>query len=240
MKIKRGVITWRLLISTIAANMITTKNPDIASAESNVLKWARIDTPGTVPGKNDIVSPCEVNQIAIGSDGKTFYAVDIPNASNITGSKALYKSTDSGISWKDTISRNLYKTMTPGEQINFRLWNVAIAPDNIKLIAVVTNDSASHWPRNIWVSTNGGATWENTNCPVNDHISTIAISPNYSDYDIAIGIRTGAGNGTVYILKASEQGAWSDQGFSGDVLAMNFSPNYVSDSGLVIISSNAT
>src|SRR4030066_695743 len=185
-----------------------------------------------------IFSPCEINQIAIGPDGKTFYVVDIPNASNITGSKALYKSTDSGISWNDTISRNLYKTMTPGEQINFRLWNVAIAPDNIKLIAVVTNDSASHWPRNIWVSTDGGATWENTNSPVNDHISTIAISPNYSDYDIAVGTRTGTGNGNVYIFKSSGPGTWSDQDFSGDVRAIHFSPNYVSDSSLVIISAN--
>ncbi len=240
MKIKRSVTICLLLISTMVASVTSNMNPDIASAESNVLKWTRIDTPGSVPGKNDIVSSCEVNKIAIGSDGKTFYAVDIPNASNINGSKALYKSTDSGISWSDTISKNLYKTMTPGEQINFRLWNLAVAPDNVNFIAVVTNDSASHWPRNIWISTNGGTTWENTNCPVNNHISTVAISPSYNDYDIAVGIRTGTGNGTIYILKASEQATWSDQGFSGDVLAMNFSPNYVNDSSLVIISSDVT
>jgi len=240
MKIKRGFIIRLLLTSTIVTSMALSANPDEAAAESNDLKWTQIHTPGAVPDINDIVTPCEVNQIALGSDGKTFYAVDIPHANNITGSKALYKSTDSGISWSDAISKNLYKTMAPGEQINFHLWNIAVAPDDVNLIAVVTNDSTSNWPRNVWVSTNGGDKWENTNCPVVDHISTIEISPSYGNFDIAVGTRTGVGNGNVYIFKASGQGTWSDQSFNGDILAMKLSPNYINDSSLVIISSNAT
>jgi hypothetical protein len=228
----------QLLVMLVIASTPLTTGSKPALADPAVLKWTRITTPGSVYDKNDIVSPCEVNRIAIGSDSKTFYAVDIANP-GIIGSKTLYKSVDSGISWNDKISINLYREMTPAEQGNFRLWNVAIAPDNVNFLAVVTNDSATDLPRNVWVSTDGGTKWENTNCPAGAHISAIDISPNYRGYDIAVGTRTGLGTGNnVYIFKASGQGAWAAQGFSSDILAMKFSPTYASDSTLVVISSN--
>ncbi len=232
----RAILALTISLAMIATMLSAITNEPV-SASPAVLKWTRIDTPGAVPGKNDIVSPCEVNRIAIGSDSKTFYAVDIANP-GIIGSKTLYKSVDSGISWNDKISINLYREMTPAEQGNFRLWNVAIAPDNVNFLAVVTNDSATDLPRNVWISTDGGTKWENTNCPAGAHISAIDISPNYRGYDIAVGIRTGLGTGNVYIFKASGQGTWAAQGFSGDILAMKFSPTYASDSTLVVISAN--
>lgn len=238
MKIKRDTILRLLLIMVIAISA----TPDVASkpalASPSVLKWTRLDTPGSLPGKNDIASPCEVNLIRIGADGKTFYAVNIASPDNVTGGKAIYKSTDGGISWSDTISRNLFNAMSSAERNKFRVWNVAIAPDDVKLIAAVTNDSITTRPRNVWISIDGGGTWENTNCPAGDDISVIDISPNRHGHDVAIGTRTGMGNGDIYIFKTSGQGEWATQGFSSDVLAMKFSPNYESDSTLIVVASN--
>jgi len=237
MKAKHCAILALVTGLAMIASMLPAITNEPVSASPAVLKWTRITTPGSVYDKNDIVSPCEVNRIAIGSDGKTFYAVDIANP-GIIGSKTLYKSVDGGISWNEKISINLYQEMTPAEQINFRLWNVAIAPDNVNFLAVVTNDDTTQWPRNVWVSTNGGAKWENTNCPATSNISAICISPNGSGHDITVGTRTGIGTGNVYIFKASAQDAWAAQGFSGDILATKFSPTYASDSTLVVTSSN--
>ena len=163
---------------------------------------------GAFLDKNDIVSPCEVNHIAIGSDGKTFYAVDIANPNNTDGSKALYKSTDSGISWSDTYQPDLYQAMTPAEQGNFRIWNIAVAPDDVNFVAVVTNDSTT-----IYHETYGYQPTEATNGRIqiarqSSNISTIDISPSYGSRDIAIGTRTGAAGGTIWILKAPDYNNW--------------------------------
>jgi hypothetical protein len=194
-----------------------------------------MDTPGALLDKNDIVSPCEVNRIAIGSDGKTFYIVDIAHPDNINGSKALYKSMDSGKSWSDIIGQHIYRSMTPAEQANFHVWNKAVAPDDVNFVAVVTNDSAVNLPRDIWISKNGGTEWQDTNCPAASNISAIDSSVSYGDRDIAIGTRTGTGGGTIWILKAPEYTNWVNQDFSGDILSLKFSPNYHSDATIAIV-----
>lgn len=236
----KHIATFGLLAATaIIASMMPVISPEPVRADPGTLKWTRINTPGATLDKNDIVSPSEVNCIAIGSDGKTFYAVDIVNSDNTTGGKALYKSTDSGISWSDKISKHLYQAMTPAEQGNFRVWNVAIAPDNINFVAVVTNNSISNLPRNVWVSTNGGIKWEDTNCPAASNISTIDISTNYGNHDIAIGTRTGAGDGTIWMLKAPDYSTWTAQDFTGDIMALKFSPSYNSDATIATVYSDA-
>ncbi len=207
-------------------------------ADSEPFKWTLLDTPGSLPGKNDIVSPNEVNRITIGSDGKTFYAVDIANPDNGNGGKVLSKSTDSGVSWTDVISQHLYQAMTPAEQLNFRVWDVAAAPDDVNFIAVVTNSSTGTLPSNVWISRNSGFAWQNTNCPAASNISAIAISTDYGSRDIAIGTRTGVGSGTIWMMKAPEYNKWVNQGFSGDILSLKFSPNYVNDASISIVYSN--
>jgi hypothetical protein len=116
-------------------------------------------------------------------------------------------------------------------------WNVAIAPDNPNFVAIITSDGGS--PRNIFISTDGGGTWQNTNSPALDNIGVIAISPNYGGYDIAIGTRTGAGGGNVYILKSAGSADWVPQGFFGDILSLKFSPAYGTDFSLLTVSAQA-
>ena len=104
------------IIVAIAGNIAQVLTPAAVSAETGEFKWIGVDTPGAVPDRNDIVSPSEINHIAVGSDGKTFYAVDIPNANNIDGSNALYKCTDKGVSSSDRIGEHLHEAMSVAEQ----------------------------------------------------------------------------------------------------------------------------
>jgi hypothetical protein len=236
--LRRAALWWLCLVLLIPVNLLPAGTTP-ALADPGQLKWTRAGTPGAFPGRNDIVSPCEVDRIAIGSNDKTFYAVDIADADSTDGSQALYKSSDGGISWSDTVSRNLYGSMTPAERTGFRIWDIAIAPDDVNFIAVVTGDSTGTLPHNVWFSRNGGAEWQDTNFPVADNISAIDISINYSSRDIAVGTRTGDGGGSVWILKAPNYNNWHNQNFPGDMLSLKFSPNYGSDSTIAVVYADA-
>jgi hypothetical protein len=191
------------------------------SAHAGTMKWSTVDTPSSIG--NVMLSPSEINAIAIGNDGITLYAIDIPN-------NKVYKSVNGGITWDDLSSY----LASAGAALP--AWNIAMAPDNPNFVAAVTSNGGL--PGKVFVSTNGGGKWQDTNCPAINNISTIAISPNYGGYDIAIGTRTGAGGGDVYVSKAVDAGSWVSQGFSGDILAVKFSPSYRADSSLVTVSTH--
>ncbi len=194
-----------------------------ALANPGAVQWSTVDTPSTID--NVIVSPSEINSIAIGIDSRTFYAIDIPNSK-------VYKSSNGGVTWNDLSSH----LASSGAALP--AWNIAIAPDNPNFVAIVTSDGGL--PRKVFVSTDGGGSWQNTNSPAIENINAIAISPNYGGYDIAIGTRTGTGNGNVYILKSAGSADWASQGFTGDILALKFSPSYRADLSLLTISAHAT
>jgi hypothetical protein len=194
-----------------------------SSVHAATVKWGTVETPSSLG--NVIVSPSEINAIAIGSDSRTFYAIDIANSK-------VYRSLNSGITWDDISS---YLT---GAGAALPAWNIAMAPDNPNFVALVTSNGGL--PEKVFASADGGGKWQNTNCPSIGNISAIAISPNYGGYDIAIGTRTGVGNGDIYISQASGQGNWASQSFNGDVLTLKFSPTYRADSSLVVISAHAT
>jgi hypothetical protein len=174
---------------------------------------------------NVILRQSEINTIAIGNDGRTFYAIDIPNSK-------VYKSLNGGITWDDVSSH-----LTSDGAV-LPAWNIAIAPDNPNFVAVVTSNSGL--PGNVFISTDGGGKWQDTNCPATGNISAIAISPNYGGYDIAIGTRNGAGGGDVYVFRATGPGNWASQSFTSDILAVKFSPTYRADSSLVSVSTHGT
>ena len=115
-----------LLIAALLLSLISSISVKPASAHPGKLTWSIVDTPS--PDNNIIVSPSEVNIIAIGSDDRTFYAVDIPNSNT-------YKSTDGGVTWTDNLSGNLIAAGA-----NLPVWNLAVAPDNVNFLVAVTDN----------------------------------------------------------------------------------------------------
>lgn len=191
-------------------------------AQAGRLIWTTVDTPSTA--FNVITSPSEISCLTVSADGRTLYAVDTAN------SKA-YRSDDGGAGWND-LTNSL-----AAAGASLPAWQIAVAPDNSGYLAAVT--SSGGLPRGLFISANGGQSWSNTNFPAGANISSIAISPSYGNYDIAAGTRNG-GVGAVYTYKAAGMGgAWADQGFSGDVLSLKFSPSYKADASITVLYSTA-
>jgi hypothetical protein len=225
-----------LLIVALLLSLISSISVKPASAHPGKLTWSIVDTPS--PENNVIVSPSEVNVIAVGFDDRTFYAADIPGDVTYPNGK-VYKSGDGGVTWRDDLTRYLTR-----DGADLPVWNLAVAPDNVNFLVAVTADplALDNGPRRVFVSKDGGANWENTNIPLGGagYISCIDISVTYgaNNRDIAIGTRDGTGNGTIWVLKAGVVApSWADQGLpASDVVALKFSPTYPSDSSLVVIS----
>ncbi|MGA7677197.1 MAG: hypothetical protein WCA51_02345 [Dehalococcoidia bacterium] len=235
-----------LLIAALLLGLISPINVKPALAHPGKLMWSIVDTPS--PENNIIVSPSEVNIIAIGSDDSTFYAVDIPGDLpwGTYPDGKVYKSTDGGVTWTVDLVGNL-----TAAGANLPVWNLAIAQDNVNfLVAVTDGDGTPNGPKRVFVSQNGGGTWENTNITIGgaEYISCVDISMTYgaNNRDIAVGTRTGGGGGKVYVRKTPGFAAWADQTvlpstgwLGGDVVAIKFSPTYSADDTLAVVYSAA-
>ena len=174
-----------------------------------------------VPGSN-------VNHITVAYDN-TIYALDSPSAK-------LYKSDHGGIGWTD-ISRGL-GAAAPWTEL-------AVAPDNPKIVAVVTDAGAE-----VYVSIDGGANFSATGLSSKlgggERVKCLTISPGYGQWDIAVGTSTGSGNGRVLVNVVSGfPSGWQDMstGASGwssaDVFAIEHSPGFASDGTLLAIAATA-
>lgn len=184
--------------------------------------WSPVDTPSTA--FNVVVSPSEINALTVCQDGRTIYVIDTANSK-------VYRSDDAGASFYD-LSGYL-----AAAGAGLPAWFVAAAPDNPGYVAVVT--SSGGVPGRVFVSADSGQTWNDTGISPAGNISSIAVSPFYGSYDIAVGTRNG-GAGSLLICKAAGIGGnWADQGFSGDALAIKFSPSYKSDPTLAVLYASA-
>jgi hypothetical protein len=230
-----------LLIAALLLSLISSISVKPASANPSKLMWSIVDTPSR--DNNVIVSPSEVNVIAIGFDDRTFYAVDIPaphNPPDISIGK-VYKSTDGGVTWVTELSGYL-----AAAGANLPVWNLVVAPDDVNFIVAVTDgDGTPNGPKEVFISENGGGSWQNTNFPppgATEFISCVDISVVYgaNNRDIAIGTRDGTGNGTIWVMQAGGVSpSWANQGLpASDVVALKFSPTYTSDSSLVVVSAS--
>ena len=207
-----------------------------ASANPDRLKWSMVDTPS---GKGYVVvTPSEINTFVMSTD-ETFYALDISN-------KQIYKSNDSGVAWKNHATKALL--VTGDARAELPAWDIAVAPDNSSLVAVVTNDRTA-----VYTSKDGGKNWRNATISATSGwnpallIADIAISPEYVDEegstsrDIAIGTRnpTSSTNGSVWTTTWSDGSisSWSDQNLPADITTVRFSPNYTNDKTLFAIAS---
>lgn len=223
-----------LLVLALLLSLMPPGGIKPVSAHPGKLMWSIVDTPSLA--NNVVVSPSEVNVIAIGSDDRTFYAVDIPYS-------RLYKSTDGGVTWMIELSGYL-----TAAGANLPVWNLAVASDDVNfLVAVTDGTGAPNGPLRVFASEDGGARWEdvtNFDPPLgaNEYISCVDISKDYEGKrDIAIGTRDGGGGGKVYVRKYPGFTAWANQSLPpSDVVALKFSPTYSADNTLVVVYSNGT
>jgi hypothetical protein len=205
--------------------------PTTASAEFTIATAPPEEKPEVItPAASTllIVPGSDVNHIAVAYDN-TIYALDSPNAK-------LYKSDHGGIGWTD-ISRSLGAAAPWGE--------LSVAPDNPKIVAVVTNAGAE-----VYVSIDGGANFSATALSSKlgggERVRCLAISPGYGPWDIAVGTSTGSGNGRVLVNTVSGfPSGWQDMstgaaGWSNaDVFAIEYSPGFASDGTLLTIAATA-
>ena len=232
----------------LIASLVPWAAPTIAAPpDTAVLSWAIIDTPGSVADKNDLRSPCECNAIATASDGKTIYAIDIPNAASApVAVPGIWKSCDGGFSWSPKPTYHLTQA-TPGPTLP--AMDIALSPDDPNLVAVVCLNNMGTLRREVYLSDDGGTSWAYTGAIPwvyggNEQIGDITITPGYKlngnlTHDIIVGSRQpgdGKGEGEIYTLSYPGLSGWKAQGFaSGDVIAVDCSPNYTADFSLVVM-----
>jgi len=225
---KKSLVTCLGLILLLFSCLFPFAGAELVSASPDRLKWSVVDTPSEEG--NVVVSPSEINAIVVGSDDETFYAIDI------THSK-VYKSTDGGVTWEDDLTDAL-----TDEGATLPAWDIAVAPDDSELVAVVTDER-----QEVYVSDDGGESWTNTcisytsGWDANLLIADIAFSPEYGgDRDIAIGTRNpdGSTNGDIWVMKSGIFPEWKSQELDIDVSSVRFSPSYDSDTAIVVIGSD--
>ncbi|MFA4909414.1 MAG: hypothetical protein WC583_07150, partial [Candidatus Omnitrophota bacterium] len=219
----------KLFIFCILAAVVTLLqsgllNPYRSDADPGVMRWDTVSTPNSVANRNDVLNPyiggsftgSEIRDIAVADDGKTLLAavtVDnrTVNASNTPGPLGvLYNTANSGISWTTSAYRML--AGNAAWAADKHVYQVAVAPDDAKIWAITAGTQATG-PVELWVTTDGGAAWNNAGAPAmaaaGEAIGALDISMDYgTGRDYAIGTRSGAGNGRLFIMRGAGFGSW--------------------------------
>ena len=257
MKIKRFNAFLPCLSAVVIAAMLAPVgvwSPLPARADAGIMRWDTVGTPGSVAGRNDILSHVgdnltgsEIRDLAVGDDGKTLIAaVTVDNrtifSDNTPGSLGvLYATTDGGISWSLSAYRSLSSSM--GWSASYHIYNVVMAPDDHRIWAVSVGDNISG-PVQLWVTQDKGASWSNADVPISfvadEAISAIDISPDYGNgRDFMFGTRSSKGEGRIFIRKGSGFGSWAQQMppelAAIDYFAVKFSPTYAGDNSVVLV-----
>ena len=219
---RRAIWRWLLVIVMLLSFFLMLgARPTIA--DGNVLQWLRVNTPQDGAAGNWVLaSGTEVNRIAVGSDGKTIYALD-----SVT--PLLFKSGDGGYTW----------TNVTGHLSGFSsLDDLAVSPDDPNFMAVVDTTTPE-----VFLSTNGGSSFAPTGVAgliIAGTIQDITISGGYNigggiAQEIMFGTSSGVGGGQVWVMSTGAQFySWANvstgaTGWSAaDVFTVAFSPDYAS------------
>jgi len=223
----RRLVASVLLLLILLISLLPLADTNQVLANPSSLEWTVVDTPSA--GHNVVVTPSEVNAIAVGSS-RVIYAIDIPHSK-------VYKSTDDGATWEDGLTNRLVAAGA-----GLPAWDIAVAPDNPNMVAAVTNNRTK-----VYLTFDGGDNWEDGGILTGLLISDITFSPIYTaalgeTCDIAIGTRNpdGAANGDVWTMQITGTSGWQAQLLGRDVTTIRFSPNYEWDKTILVIASDLT
>jgi len=249
----KSIILFIILAASIALPPSVLLNPYRSDADPGLMRWDTVNTPNSINNRNDILNPyinntftgSEIRDLAVADDGKTLLAavtVDnrTVNASNTPGPLGvLYNTANSGISWTTAAYRML--TGNAAWSADKHVYNVAVAPDDAGIWAITAGTQATG-PVELWVTTDGGAAWNNAGAPAlaaGEAIGALDISMDYGNgRDYAVGTRTGIGNGRLFIMKGGGFGTWAQQQdpeANIDYFSIKFSPTYIGDNSVVMI-----
>jgi hypothetical protein len=261
-----GIICVAFLIVSfiIPGNLL---GPGSVAADPGKMEWTWVQTPDSLLNTIDnIYSPVdpanpqlreqgsEIIKFKMGNDGQTVYAlvrVGYYPDSNV-GNIIIMKSMNGGQTWLPNIQTNLENSygFSP-----VTVYDIGIAPDNPNVIIVAIAPKPLlaffSWMQQVWISTDGGTSWANTNwpgvdpnapTPAQDIISALDISQ-YTGNEryLLVGTRDGIGLGTnnIQTMKAPSYGDWAVQDvnfpFTGDVITAKFSPNFIGDSTIAVV-----
>jgi hypothetical protein len=205
-------------------------------AEVTALKWIEVDKPGD--SGNVVVTPSEVSEIAVGSDG-VIYVIDSEYSK-------IYRSLDGGVSWEDITDK------LEGEGAGLPASQIAVAPDKPGIVAVVTDGGTE-----VYLSTDGGMEWAETGVSgLEGIIQAIAISEEYTEgsksrWEIAIGTAVWGNDttsGQVWVYQIGKSiSLWQNQELSvdpshigGEVSSLAYSTDYSDDMTLLVVASTGS
>jgi hypothetical protein len=225
-------------------------------------QWSILTTPDSIPNTiKEIYNPgnrgCSVIKIAVANDGSCLWAIvrnGSRNGITMGGAQTmLLQSTNMGHSWHDTAYKSLVDKQSAIRD-GTHVWDIALAPDDPQFIAAVCADiSKGPLFQEVWLSTDRGKTWTNTQWPPQgmiqgqDLIGAIDISSSHEKRTIMVGTRDGSGLGynNIQINRLHSAMGWFSSGDSkpgnnatkiaGDILATKFSPSFATDSGIAVI-----
>jgi hypothetical protein len=196
-----------LVASFVVPGSLTGSAVDAAQPTGGECVWQNLEMPGSVLGKTDIYNASEINTLSVGPDNSTLLATvtRTPAVPAAGGHLQLRKGSSMGIFWGGSQGARLRNDMAADGVIagTQNVWDAIIAPDDANFWVVVTSSppaAGGDAPTNVWITENGGATWQNTQFNVaaanspsyqTGTIGAVAISPTYSGgkRDIAVGIR---------------------------------------------------
>jgi len=255
----KPIIICLLLAAVVTLLPSGLLNPYRSEADPGVMRWETVTTPNSVSNKNDVLNPTfnlgdtftgsEIRDLAVADDGKTLLAaVTVDNrtvaSSNNPGPLGvLYNTPNGGISWTTAAYRRL--AGDDAWSVDKHVYHVAIAPDDANIWAVTAGTVASG-PVELWVTTDGGAAWNNAGAPAllaGEAIGAMDISADYGNgRDYMIATRTGVGDGRLFIMKGKGFGSWAQQADPEpdiDYFATKFSPTYSGDNSVVMVYADA-
>jgi hypothetical protein len=214
----------------LLASMMVVATPTPASAST--LSWG---SESSVNDLKDAVDNILIDEdydgldiVSMAVNGNTIYAV----TGTSTSDNLTYKSTDGGASWSSLITSTDYPT-------DYAPMLVAVAPDDADIVAIVTAEPE------VWLSTNGGAEWDDLDIPSGATVNAVDISGGATNY-IAIGGTDGT-DAELYTMKLAMAESWEAESGEGDtanftahtdVWAVKFSPNFETDEVIAVITGN--
>ena len=276
-----GLLVALLLVVSfvVPANMVS---PTGVKADPGILEWTIVDTPDSIPVYvKEVYSPgiaggpdmgSEIIKLLIAPDGNTMWAVigmgqlsgTVAGTYQAAGAQMNFrKSTNGGRIWSGTAYGNLVSAMALPLANQALVWDMAIAPDdaNIAMVAVSrATSSAAAYTQEVWITTDGGNNWDNTQwppaaaaiTPSADYISAMDITIDYgSARKVLVATRNAAGTASapLSVMKIPGFGGWNVQNgagspvsltpFTGAILDAHFSPTFGGDSTIIVLYTDA-